>query len=44
MYLETSFTKKINNNKFDAELQKLAKKLKMDVILVKLFQKLSALH
>ncbi len=31
MYLETSFTKKINNNKFDDDLQKLAKKQKMEV-------------
>lgn len=31
MYLEASFTNKINVNKFDIDLQKLAKKQKMDV-------------
>jgi formyltetrahydrofolate deformylase len=31
MYLEASFTNKINVNKFDVDLQKLAKKQKMDV-------------
>jgi formyltetrahydrofolate deformylase len=31
MYLEVSFTKSVNVKKFDAELQKLAKKQKMDV-------------
>ena len=31
MYLEASFTKKINVEKFDSEIQKLAKKEKMDV-------------
>jgi len=31
MYLEVSFTKKINVNKFNIELQKLAKKQKMEV-------------
>ena len=31
MYLEVSFTSKINTEKFDSDIQKLAKKLKMQV-------------
>jgi len=31
MYIEISFTKKINNKKFENELQKIAKKNRMDV-------------